>query len=110
MPLPLPLPLSLSCKFNVICHRFPGFKTFWFALILSWNVLSSHILPCTNKSYYFYPVGTDEFMNCEGSFQWWTGLPGHREKSRWAGPPEWVTFWPPGPLVHYYKLTKFRNA
>ena len=24
--------------------------------------------------------------------------------------PEWVTFWPPGPLVHYNKLTKFRNV
>ena len=42
--------------------------------------------------------------------QWWTGPPGHREKSRWAGPPEWVIFWPPGPLVHYNKLIKFRNV
>jgi len=32
--------------------------------------------------------------------QWWTGPPGHREKSRWAGPPEWAIFWPPGPPVH----------
>src|SRR6218665_2370300 len=43
-------------------------------------------------------------------YQWWTGPPGHREKSRWAGPPEWVIFWPPGPLVHYNKLIKFRNV
>ena len=34
------------------------------------------------------------------SAQWWTGPPGHREKSRWAGPPGPVTFEPPGPLLH----------
>src|SRR6218665_4100974 len=28
------------------------------------------------------------------------------EKSRWAGPPDWVIFWPPGPLAHYNKLPK----
>ena len=37
---------------------------------------------------------------------WAAGTPG---KSRWAGPPEWVIFWLPGPLAHYNKLTKFRN-
>src|SRR6218665_3376243 len=47
-----------------------------------------------------------QLMRC---VQWWTGPPGHREKSRWAGPPEWVIFWPPGPLVHYNKLIKFRS-
>src|SRR6218665_1719056 len=45
--------------------------------------------------------------------QGWTGPPGHREKSRWTGPPEWVISWPPGPLAqdaHYNKLTKLRNV
>src|SRR6218665_3852089 len=32
--------------------------------------------------------------------QWWTGPPGHREKSRWAEPPGPVTFGPLGPLLH----------
>ena len=32
--------------------------------------------------------------------QWWTGPPGHLEKSRWAGPPGPVTFGPLWPLLH----------
>jgi len=42
--------------------------------------------------------------------QWWTGPPGHREKSWWAGPPGPVTFRPPGPFLHYNKLTDLRKA
>jgi len=42
--------------------------------------------------------------------QWWTGPPGHREKSRWARPPGLVTFRPPRPLLHNNKPTYLRKA
>ena len=55
-------------------------------------------------------IGKPHLANKQKTSKWWTGPPGHREKFRWAGPPEWVIFWLQGPLAHYNKLTKFRNV